>query len=433
MSAAAAGAARASKAESPSTSPFLFAFSDEEALAIAARSRLPCFAYRLDLARDRYDALAAALPERAILAYALKANPGRPLVEAFAGKGAWIDCASLGELSLARSLGVPGSRLLFAGPGKTLEELELALSVGARIQADGLEDLERIEALLAKEERSGGRAAGKPLSLSLRVSPASGISESSRIIGGAGPSAFGVDEEELSLFLAEAARLERVRITGLQVFAAGNERSAGRLVENYRVTFAIGEALQRSLGRPLELIDLGGGLGLPYSDSEAELDVKAVGSGLAGLLCESPWFSGRVVVEPGRWLAGPIGAYLARVVRVKRSRGTAFAVLEGGINHLIRPLLTGQAFPARAPGKDGDAREAYTLAGPLCTSLDRLGEAVLPGLHGGDIVMLGQAGAYGATEAMTRFLLHPEAEELWLEASPLAAMPDRIPARKDEA
>jgi diaminopimelate decarboxylase len=402
----------------------LFAFTGPEALALAGRRRLPCFAYRLDMARERYDGLRAALPPRIELAYAVKANPARELVEAFAARGASFDCASIGELELVRGASVPGSRVLFAGPGKSLEELRLALAMGARIEADGIEDIERIDALLA-----GGAGSVGPLDVSVRVHPASGVAEERGIIGGSGPSAFGVDEERLSAFLAEAAAFGRARVRGIQVFAASNERSAERLLANHRAAFALGERLQRETGLGLDLIDLGGGLGIPYAEGESELDIGALGRGLGALLDENPWFAGRVVLEPGRWLAGPCGAYLARVVRTKTSRGVNFAVLEGGLNHLLRPLLTGQCFPAAAPRADapaseaGDARVASvatTLAGPLCTSLDRLGEVSLPPLKAGDLVMLGQAGAYGATEAMTRFLSHPEAEEYWLEGSPPA-------------
>jgi diaminopimelate decarboxylase len=416
----------------------LFAFTEAEALEIATRRRLPCFAYRLEIARERYRELRSALPERAILAYAVKANPARELVSAFAESGASFDCASIGELErargeLARHAPVPGSRVLFAGPGKSLEELRLALAMGARIEADGIEDIERTAELLSEFRLAKPRPADgdTPLAVSLRVHPAAGVSEGAKIIGGSGPSAFGVDEEGLSAFLKEAARFKLVRITGLQVFAASNERDYKRLLANHRAAFALGERLQRETGAVLDLIDLGGGLGIPYAEGEDELDIGAFGRGLSRLLEENPWFSGRIVVEPGRWLAGPCGVYLARVVRTKTSRGVNFAVLEGGLNHLLRPLLTGQSFPAAAPfaGKargTGQARDARgprvatTLAGPLCTSLDRLGEVRLPPLKAGDLVMLGQAGAYGATEAMTAFLSHPEAEEYWIEESPAA-------------
>ena len=171
--------------------------------------------------------------------------------------------------------------------------------------------------------------------------------------------------------------------------------------------------MHQEFGLRLDLIDLGGGLGIPYSREEAELDVKALGAGLSSLLDENPWFRGELVLEPGRWLAGPCGVYLSRVTRTKQSRGTQFAILEGGINHLLRPLLTGQPFPTTAPGITGNPM-AQTLAGPLCTSLDRLGEVQLPQLQRGDLVMLGQTGAYSFTEAMNDFLCRPRPQEVWL-------------------
>ncbi len=392
----------------------LFALSDAEAAAIAARSGGPCFAYRLDIALASFRALRAALPARAVIAYAVKANPGAPLIAALASEGASFDCASSGELARVAAAGVPGGRVLFAGPGKTEAEIASALDIGARIQVDGIEDLERIDSLLAsREARPGGAPRSSPLRVSLRVHPASGVSEGARIIGGSGPSAFGVDEEELLPFLEAAQAFKRIRITGLQVFAASNERDAERLLGNYRRSFEIALLLSREAGS-LELIDLGGGLGIPYAEGEAELDLAALGSGLGRVLEENPWFDGRVIVEPGRFLAGPCGAYLGRVTRTKISRGTRFAVLEGGVNHLLRPLLTGQPFPARLVGGTGDPVPC-TLAGPLCTALDRLGEVLIPEPKSGDLIMLGQAGAYGFTEAMRAFLSHPEPEEIWLE------------------
>ena len=375
----------------------LFALSEAEALAFASKHGTPCFAYRLGIARERFDALRAALPRRAVLAYAVKANPGPRLLDAFAAKGASFDCASMGELELARGASIPGDRVLLAGPGKSDDELRLAHAMGARIQADGIEDFSRLDAMAG--------AAGA--SVNLRIQP------------GSGPSAFGVDEEELTPFLKEAARFPRVRIAGAQVFAASNERSAERLLANHRIAFSIAERLQAESGSTLDCIDLGGGLGIPYAEGEEELDIERLGSGLGALLEANTWFSGKVVVEPGRWLAGPCGVYLARVVRTKSSRGERFAVLEGGINHLLRPLLTGQSFPVVAPRASGVRAAATTtvataLAGPLCTSLDRLGSALLPPLEAGDLIMFGQAGAYGATEAMTGFLSHPAATEHWL-------------------
>lgn len=451
--AASGGAGTLPPTASPPSEDHQFALSDSAALLVAETTRTPCFAYRLDIARQRFLTLRAALPDRVHLAYAVKSNPGAPLLAELARQGAWFDCASAGEVAavqMARDAtqpaggraqgspeapgqappGVPGpseapGRMVFAGPAKSEADLRAALAAGARIQVDGIEDVQRLT-----QWHHGSR----PLPVSVRVHPLEGVRESAAIIGGSGPSAFGVDEEDLPDFLAACADHPSVQVTGLQVFSASNELDAQALLANHRTALGIGEQLQTLLGRPLDLIDLGGGLGIPYSPDSPELDVTALGTGLAELLAEHLWFTGNLVLEPGRWLSGPTGVYLTRVVRVKQSRGTTFAILEGGINHLLRPLMTGQSFPVRAvPVRRGssptnwadepDAAEeageltAYTLAGPLCTSLDRVGRAELAPLHPGDLLVLGQAGAYGFTQAMTHFLSHPVPEQVWLGGS----------------
>lgn len=397
----------------------LFALTDAQARELAERGT-PCFAYCLAQARDRFATLRAALPERVLLAYAVKANPGPPLLTTFAALGAWFDCASAGEVdavTAARAaavgpLAATGGTVL-AGPAKSERDILAGLAAGARIQVDGIEDVARIVEL---------RPDGEPLAVNVRVHPAAGVSETTSIIGGTGPSAFGVDEEDLPAFLAAIAQFPQVRLAGLQVFSASNELDAAVLLANHRAALEIGERLHREHGTELELIDLGGGLGVPYADGVAELDLAALGTGLTELLAQHPWFTGRLLLEPGRWLAGPTGVYLTRVVRVKESRGATFAVLEGGINHLLRPLLTGQSFPVRALVETDradapvppDELTEYTLAGPLCTSLDRVGTARLGPLTPGDLLMFGQAGAYGFTQAMTTFLSHPVPEQYWL-------------------
>ena len=380
----------------------LFAFADGACADLARIHGTPVFAYSLGAARSQWLRLRKALPERARLAFAVKANPHPTLLEAFAELGSCFDCASAGELNRVRALGIGPGRTFYTGPGKRTEELALALAHGVRVQADSWEDLERLEAM-----------AQGPVAVNLRVHPMAGIKEANRIIGGTGPSAFGVDEEHLPAFLARASALAKVAIRGLHVFAASNERSADSLLATHGYVLDLARRMHEAHGLDLEQIDLGGGLGVPYAESEAPLDVEALGRGLAALLAAHPWFTGTLVLEPGRFLAAPCGVYLSRVVRVKESRGVRFAILEAGVNHLLRPLLTGQPFPVKAVGASGPLRPA-TLAGPLCTSLDRLGEVELPELEPGSLLAFGTVGAYGFTEAMTPFLSHPVPAEIWV-------------------
>ncbi len=380
----------------------LFAFQDDQCRDLAERFGSPCFAYAANAAETQYQNLRAVLPSRVRLAFAVKANPHPDLLRLFANLGASFDCASEGELRRVAELGLGAGRLFYAGPGKRDAELALALKMEIRVQAEGWEDLARLDALAADF-----------VNVNLRVHPRDGIEEASPIIGGTGPSAFGIDEEQLPDVLRRAKALKNVRIRGLHVFAASNERDVARLLATYDRVLNLGQDLQEALGTPLEQIDLGGGLGVPYAQEEPPLDLAALGRGITDLLERHAWFQGELVMEPGRFLAASCGVYLARVIRVKESRGTRFAILEGGVNHLLRPLLTGMPFPVKAVGKSGPVRST-TLAGPLCTSLDRLGEVLLPELAPGDLLAFGMTGAYGFTEAMAPFLSHEVPREIWV-------------------
>jgi len=380
----------------------LFAFDDAACRSLAETHGTPSFAYTGERARTGFQALRKALPARVRLAYAVKANPHADLLRSFAELGASFDCASGGELRRVAALGLPPGGLFYAGPGKRDEELALALELGARVQAESWEDLVRLEALSTA-----------PVEVNLRVHPRTGADESNPIIGGTGPSAFGVDEEDVPELLERARGLRRVRIQGLHVFAASNQRDAGKLLATHAMVLELAQGLHEHHGLELAQIDLGGGLGVPYGPHETPLDPAALGQGLAELLARHPWFRGELVLEPGRFLAAACGVYLVRVLRVKESRGTRFVILEGGINHLLRPLLTGQPFPVKAIEKPGPGRPA-TLAGPLCTSLDRLGEVDMPELAPGDLLAFGMTGAYGFTEAMAPFLSHEVPREIWM-------------------
>lgn len=392
----------------------LFAFDDAECAALAY-GKTPLFAYRALTVQESYLNLRAAMPDRVVIAYAVKSNPHHEILKLLARLGASFDCASIGELRGVLDLGPLPDRVYFAGPGKRTEEIDAAIAHGVRIQAEGFEDLERID-LCAEARRID------EVVVNLRVHPKDGVSENNRIIGGSGPSAFGIDEEDLPEVLDRVKALRRVRIGGLHVFAASNERNAARLAATHGMVFRMARRIADDFGITIDMIDVGGGLGIPYTESESTLDLAALGASMRRLLAEHAWFRGKVVMEPGRFISGPCGIYLARVIREKQSRGTRFVILEGGINHLLRPHLVGQPFPVRAiraSGRIAAQADAPTtravLAGPLCTSLDRLGEVDLPPTSPGDLLAFGSVGAYGFTEGMTHFLSHPVPQEIWVD------------------
>ena len=185
------------------------------------------------------------------------------------------------------------------------------------------------------------------------------------------------------------------------------------------------------------MVDAGGGLGIPYEPFEESLDLVRLGAGLAEITSgwdSDPVLSGaRLLLEPGRFLVGPAGAYLARVVDRKTVDGTVVVILDGGVHHVLRPALVGQEHRLRAFGGHGDGAGTgggrmvpVTVAGALCSGLDVFSQsAVMTPPEVGDLVAVLDVGAYGFTESMPLFLSHPIPAEVALRGGRAALIRPR--------
>jgi len=366
----------------------------------------PLFVYDADVIRARFGELRSALPEACDIHYAVKANPSLGILALLRSLGAGAEIASRGELLAARAAGFPPERILWAGPGKTTREHEDAARAGiAAIHAESHEEIRRLDAL--------GTRLGRRIQAGVRVHVPFSAGESTRIIGGASATKFGVPEPEALERAHEWARLPGVELRSVHVFNASNVLDATALAASARRTLDLAASLAER-GLPIERVDLGGGLGVPMSSSEKPLDLPALGHALGAALDvvrRERGFAPRLVVEPGRFLVAECGRYLMRVVDVKTHDGVDFLVCDGGIHHLLRPALVGQPHPVEAVTPLGPTRP-QRIVGPLCTSLDDLGEHDLPSLRAGDLVAVTRAGAYGFTEAMPLFLSHARPAEI---------------------
>ncbi len=362
----------------------------------------PLFVYDGEAIGERYGRLREALPEHVAIHYAVKANPALGVLALLVREGAGLEIASEGELAAALRVGCPPERILYAGPGKRDAELEAALEAGVTgIHAESANELRRLDALAA--------ARGERLRCGVRVHVPWSAGETRTIIGGGEATKFGVSEGEARESVASWLRLEHLEIAGLHVFNASNVLDAESLLAGARRTLDLACDLADA-GLPLEWVDLGGGLGVSYSEGETPLDVEAFGAGLSTLSSQTEAERGhrfRLALEPGRWLVAEAGEYLTTVVDRKSCGGVDFAVLDGGVHHLLRPALVGQPHPARLASREsGEESQSVRLAGPLCTSLDSFGDHDLPPLEVGDVIAIERAGAYGFTEAMPQFLSH---------------------------
>ncbi len=386
---------------------------------LARQFGTPLFVYDLDLLSRRVEALATILPRGFKLAFAVKSNPALAVVAHLARCGIGADIASGGELETVLRAGFDPADITMTGPGKRPEELAAAVACGIGcITVESPGEMRRLEAIAA----AAGRRQRVLFRLAVRED---GPLERFSLIGAAGGGKFGMPLDDLRAAAGYAVASPHLEPLGVHAFGASNVLDAAELARHTEATVAIAKDVATQAGFRLSLVDVGGGLGIPYADGEPPLDLIRYGEALAGLRAgwdaDSTLRDMEVLLEPGRFLVGPVGVYLARVVDVKGTPDAPIAILDGGVNHLVRPALIRQEQRLRLlPGGASDepsrgaaelaAREVRptTVAGPLCTGIDFFATAaLLPRPEVGDLIAVLDAGAYGFTESMPLFLSHP--------------------------
>src|SRR5260370_33508896 len=245
-----------------------------------------------------------------------------------------------------------------------------------------------------------------------------------RMGGRASP--FGVDEEIFEQVFDVVREENTLAFRGIHLFAGSQILDANVLINQYRHGIEVARRAAIHCGRPLHALDFGGGWGIPYFGHEKELDLQQLRTDLGALFAElqsDAAFSGtRFLVEPGRFLVGEAGIYLARVNDIKVSRGKKFLILDGGMNHhLAASGNLGQTikrnYPVALVNKlDSPSEDAVDVVGPLCTPLDVLARsAVLPHAEIGDLIGVFQSGAYARAASPLGFLSHPTPPEVWVD------------------
>lgn len=373
-----------------------------EALVDAAGDT-PLFVYDSAMLTARVAEWRAAMPDAVQLHYAMKANPYAPLLAHMAGLVDGFDVASGGELKAAIDSGMAAEHISFAGPGKRDRELEAAIAAGATLNLESAGEAARALSI--------GARLGIAPRLAVRVNPDFDLKGSGMKMGG-GAKPFGVDAAEVPALVRHVIDAG-ADWRGFHIFAGSQALDAAAIADTQAQTVALAARLANDIGRTPPLVNLGGGMGVPYFPGDKAVDAAAVGAGLAETLDsrDAVLADSRFAMELGRWLVAEAGVYLTRIVDRKTSHGETFLVTDGGLHHQLAAsgnfgTVIRRNYPVAIANRFGaEPAETVTVVGCLCTPLDRLGDQVaLPVAGVGDLVAIFQAGAYGASASPAAFL-----------------------------
>lgn len=380
---------------------------------LAARvGSTPFYAIDRSALSARVAELRAALPADLRISYAMKANPMPAVVQHMAGLVDGLDVASAGELMVALDAGMDPHHITFAGPGKTAEELRRAVAAGILVNLESFREVALLQA--------ASRELGLPARVAVRVNPDFDLKSSGMKMGG-GPKQFGVDAEEVPRLLGAIGEAG-LAFEGFHIYWGSQNLNPAAVVEAQQKTFELALRLAAHAPSPVRHLNLGGGFGIPYFPGDKHLDLAPIGANLAELIQRARTELPHAVlsIELGRYLVGESGVYVCRVLDRKVSRGQVYLVTDGGLHHhLAASGNFGQVirknYPVRLakPTPSGAELEPVSVVGPLCTPLDLLGDRCrLPHAEPGDLVVVFQSGAYGASASPQRFLGHPEVREV---------------------
>jgi diaminopimelate decarboxylase len=373
--------------------------------------RTPFYAYDREAITRRVHDLRQALPEGVSLHYAMKANPMPAVVDHLASLVDGLDVASAGELVVALDTGMAASDISFAGPGKRDPELHAAVAAGITINVESPGELERLAAQ--------GDQLGITPNVAVRVNPDFELKSSGMKMAG-GPKPFGIDAEMVPQVLSRIGELG-MHFRGFHIFSGSQNLRPESLIEAHDATFELAYRLSEHAPGDIELLNIGGGFGIPYFPGEQRLDLVPVSANLNERLaeCHQRLGSAEVVIELGRYFVGEAGTYVTRVVDKKVSRGHAYLVCDGGLHHhLAASGNFGQVIRKNYPVVTahrvyGGPREKVSVVGPLCTPLDLLADKMeLGAADVGELIVVLQSGAYGFSASPHRFLSHPDPVEV---------------------
>ncbi len=360
---------------------------------IAASVGTPFYVYSTATLTRHYrlftDALSP-LPHQ--VCFAIKSLSNVAVLKVLGDLGAGMDVVSIGEYLRAKAAGVPGDRIVFSGVGKTRSEMRAALEGGIRQF-----NVESEPELRALSEVAASMGAVAPITI--RVNPDVDAKTHEKIATGKKENKFGIPISRAPQVYAEAASLPGIDVVGIDVHIGSQLTDLAPFEEAYLKVADLTRQL-RAEGHNIRRLDLGGGLGIPYTRGN---DAPPLPSDYGAMIKRTVGDLGcEIEIEPGRLISGNAGLLVAAVIYVKQGEERDFLILDAAMNDLIRPSMYGahhDIVPVVEP-VPGAEQQTYDVVGPVCETGDTFAKArSLPSIAAGDLVAFRSAGAYGAVMA----------------------------------
>ncbi|MFT6070416.1 MAG: diaminopimelate decarboxylase [Bacteriovoracaceae bacterium] len=369
--------------------------------SIAQRVKTPFYLYSEKTLLANYqlflDSALKAKIEDPLICFALKANPNLKLLKSLARAGAGADIVSQGELKRALDAGIKASKIVFSGVGKTGEEIKKGLKAG--IYSFNVESIEELELI-----NSEAKKLKKKARVAFRLNPKVHAKTHKHISTGFKTHKFGLLKEDILKALKKKGLWTHTDLVGLSMHI-GSQLTCLKATKK-----AIKElgTLALEVNRPLEFLDVGGGLGVDYGPEEEKRFstpkqyMEIISNELKNSFYKKNTFDQRprIVFEPGRVIAARAGAFITSVVRTKKSEDCHFAIVDGGMNDFVRASLYGAYHDILTEKKAGKKTIKTDIVGPICETADCFGTArSLPSLKAGDLISVADVGAYGFSMA----------------------------------
>ncbi|MCC8025926.1 MAG: diaminopimelate decarboxylase [Clostridium sp.] len=356
--------------------------------------------------------------------YSIKSNHNANVVQCVLSKGFGLDAASLKEVKMGVENGLKQSDIYYSAPGKTERDIRNSIH-SAILIADSLNEVERIDQIAGE--------LGLTVSIGVRINPNFTFDDSRGT-----PSKFGIDEKQALDAISVWQAYPNTKITGIHVHLRSQELNKETLARYYHKVFLLAETFQRALGHPLEFLNMGSGIGIGYSRQDVPLDTVWLGKKVQKMLQEfrTKFPQTKVLIEVGRYAVGKAGFYVTQVLDKKTSYGNTYVILANTLNGFLRPsmarliakyaegdfpagsepLFTAlDAFEVLTFPSASKKTETVTLVGNLCTAADVIAEnIILPILKPGDLLIITNAGSYGAVLSPMQFSSLDKPAELFL-------------------